>query len=391
MKRLRRTGTVGPEYAKTVPKPVCRATSTFRRPFPGVPLDPQAPYEAISSHGDHRAGLPHFSTRISVFSPAGATQDRILQEVAMALFGKTSLSSLAASLRLPSVPREKLIQRLRVWARMLHLEQTVIPLCYVWMGAFLAAAGSMPPLGALLGLTIAVAGLRAFAVTLRRLADLELDRLHPRGGESPLVSGALSVPAARLLAFLAVLVYVLGCLMLNRLALALAPVPVLCVIAAAWARRYGWFSHFLAGLCLALAPAAGWLGVEPRLSLAAALFSCAVLFWTAGADIFAACRDVDFDAACGLHSAPARFGAPVALSLAAFSHAVFALFLFMAFWAAGLGWTGFGAWVTVAAVAAGGYRLLRPGEPERLHAVFSRLSMAIAVLMLLGVLLALFM
>lgn len=267
--------------------------------------------------------------------------------------------------------------------------QAVVPLAYVWLGAFLAAGG-IPPLADWLGLTLAVAGLWTFAVTLRRLADLELDRLHPRGGASPLVRGELPVPVARLFAFLAVLVYVLGCLMLNRLALVLAPVPLLAVIACAWARRYAWHSHFLAGLCMGLAPAAGWIGVDPQFSLTAALFSCSVLFWAAGFDIIAACRDVDFDAACGLHSAPVRFGAPVALSLAAFSHAVFALFLFLAFWAAGLGWTGFGAWAAVTALAAGGYRLARPGDPLRLYAAFSRLDRLVAILLFAGVLLALF-
>lgn len=278
---------------------------------------------------------------------------------------------------------------LKVWARMIKLEHSLFALPYAFLGAFLAAGG-MPPLWPLLWLTVAMVGIRSFAMTLNRLADIEFDRLNPRTSKRALVTGEISVPAARVFAFLSILVYFVGCIFLNRLAFILSPVPVLVIIAYSFAKRYTWTTHFILGLCHAFAPMAGWISVNPHIALTPALFSCSLIFWTAGFDMIYSCQDADFDVAVGLHSAPAKFGTTFSLVLASFSHVVFALFLGMAFWSAYLGWIGFGAWLVVAGLLVGEHRLVKPQDLRQVNTAFFTLNAVIAAVIFAGTVLALF-
>lgn len=281
----------------------------------------------------------------------------------------------------------------RVWMRMIRFEYSLFALPYAYLGAFLAAAAGssegafvFPPLWSLLWLTVAMVGIRSFAMTLNRLADMDVDALNPRTAGRALITGAISVNAARVFAFVSVLAYFAGCYFMNRLALILSPVPILVIISYSWAKRFTWKTHFLLGLCHAFAPVAGWISVSPEITLPAVLFSCAMLFWTAGFDMIYSTQDADFDIACRLHSAPAQFGVPVALTLAGLCHTVFALFLFMAFWGSGLGIAGFVTWLVVAGLLVWEHKLVKPGDLKKLDAAFFILNAIIAALIFLGVL-----
>ncbi len=290
---------------------------------------------------------------------------------------------------IPFAGRGDAWRAIRVWARMIKFEHSLFALPYAYLGAFLAVRG-LPPLWSLLWLGVAMVGIRSYAMTLNRLADLEFDRLNPRTSRRALVTGEISVNAARVFAFASVLAYFLACLCMNRLVLILSPIPVLVVTAYSFAKRYTWATHFVLGLCHAFAPVAGWLSVEPVITPQAALFSCALLFWTAGFDMIYSCQDADFDRAIKLHSAPVRFGVPLTLQLAALCHAVFALFLLMAFWVSGLGGIGALTWLVVAALLVWEHRLVRPGDLARVNTAFFTLNAVIAAAILVGVLAALF-
>lgn len=288
---------------------------------------------------------------------------------------------------------------MRVWMRMIRFEYSLFALPYAYLGAFLATASinsgmegfSFPPLWSLIWLTVAMVGVRSFAMTLNRLADMDVDALNPRTAGRALLTGAISVNAARIFAFISVLAYFAGCFFLNQLALILSPVPILIIIAYSWAKRFTWKTHFVLGLCHAFAPVAGWISVSPEITLPAVLFSCAMLFWTAGFDMIYSTQDADFDVACRLHSAPARFGIPMALTLAGLCHAVFSLFLFVAFWASNLGVPGFVTWLVVSGLLVWEHKLVKPDDLKRLDAAFFILNAVIAALILLGVLIGIYM
>lgn len=236
-----------------------------------------------------------------------------------------------------------------VWARMIKLEHSVFALPFALMGAVLAAGG-MPPLWPLLWLCVGMVGVRSFAMTLDRLADVEFDRQNPRTAKRALVTGEISMNAARIFAFLSVLVFLFACGMLNRLALSLAPVPIVLIIIYCFSKRFTWTGHFMLGAVLGFAPVAGWISVDPAITPPAVLFFLAVTFWAAGFDMIFSCQDVEFDKVLHLHSAPACFGIPVGLLLAAYTHVVFMLFLALAFWTSGMKLVGVFAWLLTGAI-----------------------------------------
>ena len=276
-----------------------------------------------------------------------------------------------------------------IWGRMIKFQYSIFALPYAWLGAFLAARG-LPPLNALIWLTIAMVGVRSFAMTLNRLADLDLDRLNPRTAKRALVTGDISLNAARVFAFGSALVYFGACVFIGRLALILSPIPIMVIIVYSWSKRWTWTSPFILGLAHAFAPAAGWISVDQHLTLPIALFSCAVLFWTAGFDMIYSTQDLDFDIACSLPSLPARSGVAVTLDLAACSHFVFIIFLFLAVWGNGLGWIGLLMWLLVVGAIILEHRLVKPDDLRRLNTAFFTLNAVIAISIFVGALLAIF-
>ncbi len=280
----------------------------------------------------------------------------------------------------------------RVWARMIKLEHSLFALPYAWLGAFLAAAAMgtwWPPLWEFLWLTVAMVGVRSFAMTLNRLLDLPYDAVNPRTSQRALVTGEISVNAARFFAFVSALVYFGAVALINTTVFVLSPVPVLAIILYSYSKRYTWMCHFLLGFCLAFAPVAGWLCVLPVLSIEAALFFLAVLFWSAGFDMIYSTQDMDFDIAAGLFSAPARFGIPFTLTLAAFCHVIFAIFLYLAFWAAGLGLVGAVTWFIVVGLLLWEHRMVKPDNLEKVNTAFFTLNAVIAALVFVGTIVAL--
>ncbi len=282
----------------------------------------------------------------------------------------------------------------KVWARMIKLEHSLFALPYAWLGAFLAA-GSLgafwPPLWEFIWLTVAMVGVRSFAMTLNRLLDLPYDAINPRTCRRALVTGDISVRAARFFAFVSALVYFGAVALINTTVLALSPVPILAIILYSYAKRYTWLCHFLLGFCLAFAPVAGWLCVQPVLTLEASLFFLAVLFWSAGFDMIYSTQDMDFDIAANLHSAPVQFGIPFTLTLAAFCHVLFAIFLYLAFWSTGLGLIGAITWFIVAGLLVWEHRMVKPDNLEKVNTAFFTLNAVIAALVFAGTIVALWM
>jgi len=100
---------------------------------------------------------------------------------------------------------------------------------------------------------------------------------------------------------------------------------------------HGW-GHWVLGLCLGLAPVGVWVAVRGGVEMAPVLLGGALLFWAAGFDLVAACKDIVGDREQGVFTVPARWGARKAGVMSAGSHVV-------AFWllaifgeVAGLGW-----------------------------------------------------
>jgi 4-hydroxybenzoate polyprenyltransferase len=218
-----------------------------------------------------------------------------------------------------------------------------------------------------------------------RVVDRWIDARNPRTAGRHLPSGTLGVGALRLLALASAVIMVLAAAMLNTLCLVLAPLALVFLLGYSYTKRFTWASHWVLGFTDGIAAAGGWIAVRGQLEAPALVLWLALTVWIAGFDIIYACQDVEIDRAQGLHSVPARFGIPAALTLARLDHAVTATALAALGLMMGLGivyWIG---WIAVAALLVYEHSLVRPGDLSHLDMAFFNVNGYIAVVVLVAV------
>ncbi|MFJ5100867.1 menaquinone biosynthesis prenyltransferase MqnP [Streptomyces sp. NPDC088554] len=214
--------------------------------------------------------------------------------------------------------------RTRGFLRLVMIEHSVFALPF----AYIAALTAMFQLDGtihwvrLLLVTVAMVGLRTFAMAVNRIIDREIDARNPRTAGRELVTGALSVRSAWTGALVAVAVFLGAAAALNPLCLALAPVAVIPMVVYPYGKRFTNFPHAILGLAQAMGPVGAWLAVTGEWSWDAVLLGLAVGIWIGGFDLIFACQDVQADRAHGVLSVPARFGIPAALYGARACHVV---------------------------------------------------------------------
>ena len=211
-------------------------------------------------------------------------------------------------------------QKLGITLEMIKFEHTLFALPFAFLGAVLAAGG-LPELRQIIGITLAMFGARSAAMTFNRIADREIDAENPRTAGRELPTGKLSVKFAWSFFFASVGLFLFAAYSLNWLTLALSPVALASIIGYSYAKRYTSLSHlFWAGRWpfRRLRPGSLYAGRSiPEIPL---LLSLLVLMWTAGFDVMYACQDFDFDKRSGLRSIPATFGIARALWIARLFH-----------------------------------------------------------------------
>lgn len=211
--------------------------------------------------------------------------------------------------------------RVKTYGRFLKMEHTLFSLPILFAGSLLAQGG-WPDWRTSLLIILAGAGGRTLALALNRLIDVRVDAKNPRTANRELVTGALSIFDAILVALLGLSVYLWAAHAINEFCLLWSWIPVLLFIVYPMLKRFTWLCHFGLGITWAMAPLAGWFAIRPGFEGSwpvwiLALFS---FFWTSGFDIIYATMDERFDREAGLFSLPARFGRRTALRLAAVAH-----------------------------------------------------------------------
>lgn len=273
-----------------------------------------------------------------------------------------------------------ILRHYSVICRMIKIEHSIFVLPFAYAGAFIAARG-WPGLSALAWLTIAMLGLRAFALGVGMVADLPYDRKRSDTSKLPLVRGEITPwQTWRFCGVMGVL-FVLACAAMNPVCLALSPVALVITALYSYIKRFTWLCHFALGAVLAIAPIGGWLCVSPHFSLPMLLLGLGMLFWVSGFDALYSCQSVDFDAQSGLHSLPVRFGLQGALIIAAFSHVMAVLFWLLAGLDLSLGW-----YLCLGAAAAilwWEHGLVSPDRLNDIHFAFA-LNGPVSLLLLVG-------
>ncbi|MEU6705093.1 menaquinone biosynthesis prenyltransferase MqnP [Streptomyces wuyuanensis] len=262
--------------------------------------------------------------------------------------------------------------RTKAFLRLVMIEHSVFALPFAYIAALTAmfeSDGSVDWVTLLL-VTVAMVGLRTFAMACNRIIDREIDARNPRTAGRELVTGAVSVRSAWTGAGIALVVFLGAAALLNPLCLALAPLAVVPMVVYPYGKRFTNYPHAILGLAQAMGPVGAWLAVTGAWSWDAVILGLAVGVWIGGFDLIFACQDVQADRAHGVKSVPARFGIPAALWGARACHVVtMALFVWYAL-ATGAGaflWLGL---VIVAVAFVYEHTIVTPHDLSRLNRAF---------------------
>lgn len=271
--------------------------------------------------------------------------------------------------------------RVRAFLRLVMIEHSVFALPFAYIAALTAMFRDDGHVhwGELLLVTVAMVGLRTFAMACNRIIDREIDARNPRTATRELVTGALSVRTAWTGALVALAVFLGAAALLNTLCLALAPVAVVPMVVYPYGKRFTNFPHAILGLAQAMGPIGAWLAVTGSWSWPPVVLGLAVGVWIGGFDLIFGCQDVAADRAHGVKSVPARFGIPAALHGARGSHVVTTALLV---WYGTLTDAG-GFWWTGLAIVAGAFlyehSIVRPHDLSRLNRAFFTVNGVIGI------------
>ncbi|MET9409485.1 menaquinone biosynthesis prenyltransferase MqnP [Streptomyces sp. NPDC002935] len=266
--------------------------------------------------------------------------------------------------------------RTKAFLRLVMIEHSVFALPFAYIAALTAmfAWDKNIHWGKLLLVTVAMVGLRTFAMAANRIIDREIDARNPRTAHRELVTGAMSVKHAWTGALVALVVFLAAAALLNPLCLALAPIAVIPMVVYPYGKRFTNFPQAILGLAQAMGPIGAWIAVTGTWSWDAVVLGLAVGVWIGGFDLIYACQDVETDREIGVMSVPARFGIPAAIWGARACHAVTTA-LFVWYGAA----TGAGAFFWFGLVIVAGaflyeHSIVKPHDLTRLNRAFFQVN-----------------
>ncbi|MBN2705235.1 MAG: UbiA family prenyltransferase [Deltaproteobacteria bacterium] len=271
--------------------------------------------------------------------------------------------------------------RIRRFLEMVKFEHTIFALPFALLAAVLAADG-LPSIWKLFWIVIAMAGARTGAMGANRLLDADLDARNPRTRERALPAGLIEPRQALFLTIASYAVFIFAAAMLNSLCLHLAPYIVMLLTGYSLAKRYTEYTHYILGLCLALAPVGAWIAVTGSLALTPLVLALAVGCWVSGFDLLYALQDLDFDRASGLKSIPARIGIEASLALARKLHlAMLGALFFIYLITPALNLLFFIALVVVAALLHYEHELITPSDLSKIDTAFFTVNGYISIIL----------
>jgi 4-hydroxybenzoate polyprenyltransferase len=307
----------------------------------------------------------------------------------------------------PSAPAKK-PGRLKVLLELVKFEHSVFALPYAYIGAIYGAATVMfavpaifpapppqptpwvtllrwPTWSALLWVTVAMVGARAFAFTVNRAVDKEIDARNPRTAARAVPAGLIK--AGELWVFSAITLAAYGLAVFNLAPIThwLWPIPLAMFLIYPYLKRFTPFAHFWLGACLGLGAVGGWAAVANTVSDPAPwVFGAAVLLWTAGFDIIYATQDYDCDVRDHVHSVPADFGIAPALVVTRATHVATFLLLLLGGLAVSARWPWYAATVVAGILLAYENAIVKADDLSHVDAAFFTTNGVIAVILLAG-------
>ncbi len=204
-------------------------------------------------------------------------------------------------------------------------KHSIFSLPFIFIAMVVSAHGFFGWKLLFLGVLAAVTA-RNFAMGFNRYVDIDIDKENPRTANRPSVDGRLDKNQIFWFSLLNALGFIVVAGFINSLAFWLS-FPILFILGGySLFKRFSSTAHLILGLSLGLAPIAGVVAVEAKITMWSVLLSLGVMFWVAGFDLLYSLQDMEYDKEKGLHSIPSIYGSKATLFISKIFHSLTILF-----------------------------------------------------------------
>lgn len=207
---------------------------------------------------------------------------------------------------------------IRITKELFDLRFLVYNLCFVYIGMFLAQAYSIQ-IAVLI--TIAFVAARSAGILMNRYVGREEDLMN-RSKVKTMPSLKVPKRTILMLFFACSAIFLLSAFLLNRLALILAPIPLIVFVIDPMTKRHTSKRHYVIGIIQSFDVIGGYIGASGAFptSIPVYLLAFAILFIGNGLDILISVRKVKFDAKHKLKTIASTKGIHTALNYSIYSH-----------------------------------------------------------------------
>lgn len=303
----------------------------------------------------------------------------------------------------------RIAEKVRILLELVKFEHSVFALPYAYIGALygadaawahwaLSSAGppaatpstwvtelGWPSWPAILWITVAMVGARAFAFVVNRAADKEIDARNPRTAGRAVPAGLITADELWVFAAVVLAAFLFAVWQLAPITRWLWPIVIAAFVVYPYTKRFTPLCHYWLGLCLGLAPVAAWVAVgAPIGETAPWVLGLAVALWTAGFDIIYATQDVECDVRDGIHSMPADLGVARALRQTRLTHGLTVLLLAAGGLLVSAGWPFFAGVGVAAALLWYENTIVSAADLTRVNAAFFTVNGVIAIVVFAG-------
>lgn len=212
-----------------------------------------------------------------------------------------------------------------VFSKDIKLEHSIFALPFAYSGLILAEGG-LPRASIFLWITLAMVNFRTMAMAINRFVDRNIDAKNPRTCGRALPQKQLSARNVLIAIVASFIIFEYSAVKLGALCVFLSPIPVILTWVYPYAKRVTYFSHFILGLILGIAPYGAWIASRGTYDFPPLFLTLGVTFWVAGFDMIYALQDIEFDHANNLFSFPAKWGREVTLTISRILHIAAVLF-----------------------------------------------------------------
>lgn len=200
-----------------------------------------------------------------------------------------------------------MLQKFRHTLELVRFSHSIFALPYA-LGVMLVAAHGLPPWQIIVKILIAMVSARTMAMAFNRWLDAEIDAKNPRTAKRHIPAGILSRHYVLGLTIAMGIIFVLTCLLINPLAFYLSPIALIILLGYSACKRLTYYTHFVLGLALGIAPVGAWIAVTGAFSWAPVWVCAAVMLWVGGFDMIYAIQDEAVDRHSNLHSMVVKLG-----------------------------------------------------------------------------------